>query len=77
MLFCRFEHENVVRYGLIENVRGAAAITRTLLPAPSSFDDFEHGEGSEMPVNAVGSASARSPRRLSASAATTGSMPRN
>jgi 2-keto-4-pentenoate hydratase/2-oxohepta-3-ene-1,7-dioic acid hydratase in catechol pathway len=53
MPFCRFEHENVIRYGVIENVRGATAITRTLVSAPSSFDDFEHGERIEMPLNAV------------------------
>ena len=50
---CRFEHRKVIRYGLIENVHGATAITRTLPSAPSSFDDFEHGEGTEIPLDAV------------------------
>jgi 2-keto-4-pentenoate hydratase/2-oxohepta-3-ene-1,7-dioic acid hydratase in catechol pathway len=53
MSFCRFEHESLVRYGLIENARGAATITRSLPSSPSSFADFERGERSEIPLSAV------------------------
>jgi len=53
MSFCRFEHESVVRYGLIEDLRGNATITRTLKSSPSAFADFERGEATNLPVNAV------------------------
>jgi len=53
MSFCRFEHENSVRYGLIENVNGAATVTRTLQTSPSSFADFERGERTAILLSAV------------------------
>jgi 2-keto-4-pentenoate hydratase/2-oxohepta-3-ene-1,7-dioic acid hydratase in catechol pathway len=53
MSFCRFEHENLVCYGLIENVRGAATVTRALTSSPSSFADFERGERTEVPLSAA------------------------
>ena len=30
MSYCRFQYQNVTRYGLIENVRGVETITRTM-----------------------------------------------
>jgi 2-keto-4-pentenoate hydratase/2-oxohepta-3-ene-1,7-dioic acid hydratase in catechol pathway len=53
MSFCRFEHENLIRYGLIESERGAATITGTLPSFPSSFADFERGERTQIALNAV------------------------
>ena len=37
MSYCRFQHQNVTSYGLIENVRGDATITRTLEQSPEFF----------------------------------------
>ena len=34
MSYCRFQYQNGARYGLIENVRGDATITRTLADSP-------------------------------------------
>ena len=53
MSYCRFQHQNAACYGLIENVRGDAAITRTLAKAPHSFTDFERGDHAEIPLSAV------------------------
>jgi 2-keto-4-pentenoate hydratase/2-oxohepta-3-ene-1,7-dioic acid hydratase in catechol pathway len=53
MPYCRFQYQNVTRYGLIESMRGDATITRTLATAPSSFADFEHGERTGIPSNTV------------------------
>jgi 2-keto-4-pentenoate hydratase/2-oxohepta-3-ene-1,7-dioic acid hydratase in catechol pathway len=53
MFYCRFQYQNVTRYGLVESVRGNATITRTLTTAPSSFADFEHGDRTETPSSAV------------------------
>ena len=35
--YCRFQHQNVTRYGLIEKVHGDATITRTLARVPEFF----------------------------------------
>ena len=53
MSYCRFRHESVAGYGLIEHVRGDATITRTLEKAPSSFADFEGGHKAEIALSAV------------------------
>jgi 2-keto-4-pentenoate hydratase/2-oxohepta-3-ene-1,7-dioic acid hydratase in catechol pathway len=53
MAYCRFQHESVAGYGLIEHVRGDATITRTLEKAPSSFADFEGGNKAEIALSAV------------------------
>jgi 2-keto-4-pentenoate hydratase/2-oxohepta-3-ene-1,7-dioic acid hydratase in catechol pathway len=42
--YCRFSHQGVSRYGLIEEVAGRQQITRALARAPRSFSDFEGGE---------------------------------
>jgi 2-keto-4-pentenoate hydratase/2-oxohepta-3-ene-1,7-dioic acid hydratase in catechol pathway len=53
MSYCRFQHQQAARYGLIENVRGEAAITRTLPTAPLSFADLKHGEEAEISLSSV------------------------
>jgi len=53
MSYCRFQQRNVSRYGLIENMRGDATITRTLSRVPHSFADFEQGDKAEIPLSAV------------------------
>ena len=53
MSYCRFQHRNVSRYGLIENMRGDATITRTLSRVPHSFADFEQGDKAEIPLSVV------------------------
>lgn len=43
MRFCRFEFENVARYGLVETVTGQEVITRTRDVLPTTSSDFERG----------------------------------
>ena len=50
--YCRFQHQNVTRYGLIENVHGDATITRTLARSPNSFADFERGDKAGIALSA-------------------------
>ena len=49
MQYCRFSHQGVSRFGLIEG----STITRTLEHAPHAFADFERGEQSDIAVSAV------------------------
>ncbi len=53
MFYCRFQRENLTSYGLIDNLRGQAMVTRTLASAPSSFADFERGNEAEIALSAV------------------------
>ena len=53
MAYCRFQHRDVARYGLVENVGGEATITRTLARAPNFWADFEHGDKVGMALSAV------------------------
>jgi 2-keto-4-pentenoate hydratase/2-oxohepta-3-ene-1,7-dioic acid hydratase in catechol pathway len=53
MSYCRFQYQNVARYGLIENVHGDATITRTLATSPDSFADFEHGDKAAIALSGV------------------------
>jgi len=53
MSYCRFQHQNGFRYGLIESVGGEATITRTLAAAPVSFADFQRGENAEISLSSV------------------------
>ena len=53
MPYCRFQHQNITRYGLIESVCGEETITRILAIAPHSFADFNHADRSELPLSAV------------------------
>ena len=49
MQYCRFSHQNVVLYGLIDG----AAITRTLTQSPRAFSDFDRGEKTDLPLDTV------------------------
>jgi 2-keto-4-pentenoate hydratase/2-oxohepta-3-ene-1,7-dioic acid hydratase in catechol pathway len=53
MRYCRFQDQDVRRYGLIEDVQGNSIITRTMVAGPQSFTDFEHGEKSEITLSEV------------------------
>jgi 2-keto-4-pentenoate hydratase/2-oxohepta-3-ene-1,7-dioic acid hydratase in catechol pathway len=53
MRFCRFESENVVRYGLIETVAGQEVICRTLAELPKDLSDFERGSPVQLPLTTV------------------------
>jgi 2-keto-4-pentenoate hydratase/2-oxohepta-3-ene-1,7-dioic acid hydratase in catechol pathway len=53
MSYCRFQHQDVTRYGLIESVGGLQTITRTLAGTPRSLPDFNAGERSELPLSSV------------------------
>ena len=53
MQYCRFSHEGVGRYGLIETVDGKQTITRTLAHAPRAFSDFRNGEPSALLLSSV------------------------
>ncbi len=53
MPYCRFQHQDISRYGLIENMHGEATIIRTLSRAPSSLGDFEYGDNAEIPLSDV------------------------
>lgn len=44
MRYCRFSHQGVVGYGLIEDVSGREIITRWLPNVPQSFSDFDTAE---------------------------------
>ena len=51
MSYCRFQHQNVNRYGLIETVRGVETITRTMETAPRSWTEFESAAHSDLPLS--------------------------
>ncbi len=53
MRFCRFESDNVVRYGLIENTASQDVIRRTLDWLPNAASDFEPGTPVEIPLESV------------------------
>jgi len=53
MSYCRFQYQGIVRYGLIESVRGDATVTRTLTRAPDSFADFEQADRAEIVLSAL------------------------
>jgi 2-keto-4-pentenoate hydratase/2-oxohepta-3-ene-1,7-dioic acid hydratase in catechol pathway len=53
MPYCRFQHQDVSRYGLIENMRGEATIIRTLPRTPYTFADFECGDKTAIPLSDV------------------------
>src|ERR1035438_6488503 len=53
MSYCRFQYQNVARYGLIEKVRGVETITRTMATAPRSWPEFEGAERSDRPLGEV------------------------
>jgi len=53
MRYCRFSHQGVSRYGLIENFAGSPAITRALTKFPQSFADFHDADTCDLPLSAV------------------------
>ena len=53
MQYCRWQHRDGTRYGLIENVAGTQMITRTLTAAPQSFSAFDRAEKSDLQLSAV------------------------
>jgi len=53
MRFCRFEHNDSIRYGLIEQGKGGEVIGRALPTMPTSIYDFEGGVTVELAVDAV------------------------
>ena len=64
MRFCRFELDNVVRYGLIEDAAGQDVIRRTLDQLPSSESDFAGGTPVELPLASVRLLSPVSPSKI-------------
>lgn len=50
MKFCRYQHHDAVRYGLIEEGNGGEVIGRALNILPTSVYDFEGGETVELPL---------------------------
>jgi len=53
MSYCRYQHQNVTRYGLIDSVNGDATITQTLVRSPNSLADFERGDNAGISLSAV------------------------
>lgn len=53
MRFCRYEHNNAVRYGLIEQGDGGEVIGRALTTLPTSIYDFEGGEAVDLSLPSV------------------------
>jgi len=53
MSYCRFQYQDVKRYGLIESVAGRPTLTHTLAGAPGSLDDFSRGERGNLPLSEV------------------------
>ena len=50
MSYCRFQYQDVARYGLIEKVRGVETITRTMATAPHSWPELEGAERCDLPL---------------------------
>jgi 2-keto-4-pentenoate hydratase/2-oxohepta-3-ene-1,7-dioic acid hydratase in catechol pathway len=53
MKFCRFQHGNKVRYGLVEQAADASTITRVLAEFPGVMADFERGEPCDLDLREV------------------------
>jgi 2-keto-4-pentenoate hydratase/2-oxohepta-3-ene-1,7-dioic acid hydratase in catechol pathway len=53
MRFCRYELNNVVRYGLIEQLKGQEVIVRANGQLPVSASDFDGGEAVELQLDSV------------------------
>jgi len=53
MQCCRYEHQNLIRYGLIEQGKGEGVIGRALETLPTSIYDFEGGETVDLPLSSV------------------------
>ena len=64
MRFCRYELNNVVRYGLFEQYKGREIIVRTSGQLPTSASDFDRGEAVELQLNSVRLLAAVSPSKI-------------
>ncbi len=53
MRFCRYQHNSLVRYGLIEQSNSGEVIGRALETLPTSIFDFEGGVTVELPLSSV------------------------
>ncbi len=53
MSYCRFQYQDVTRYGLIEERRRSADHHPHADQSPQAFADFDAGERSELPLSAV------------------------
>ncbi len=53
MRFCRYQLNNVVRYGLIEQRNGQDVIVLASGQLPASASGFDRGEGVELPLDSV------------------------
>jgi 2-keto-4-pentenoate hydratase/2-oxohepta-3-ene-1,7-dioic acid hydratase in catechol pathway len=53
MRYCRFQLDGIKQYGLIENQAGADFITRALMDAPHSMDDFGGAKALDIPLGEV------------------------
>ena len=53
MRYCRFSHQDVSRYGLIETVGGSERITRALASAPTAESDFAKAEKCDLSLDGV------------------------
>lgn len=53
MRFCRFQHNDIVRYGLFKQRNGRDVIHRSIDHLPASESDFERGEEVEFPLESV------------------------
>ncbi len=53
MKFCRYQLNDVIRYGLIEGAEGQEVILRALEHIPASASDFDRGESVILPVASV------------------------
>ena len=53
MRFCRYQQEEIIRYGLLDNRNGDDVIRRALAGLPASDADFDRGEAVEIPLAAA------------------------
>ena len=53
MRFCRYQHHDEVRFGLIEQRHGTDVISRAVKTLPTSVHDFSSGETVELPLSTV------------------------
>lgn len=64
MRFCRYQLDNIVRYGLIKGTGDGQVIRCALNSLPADAADFEHGDSVETPVASVRLLSPVSPTKI-------------
>jgi 2-keto-4-pentenoate hydratase/2-oxohepta-3-ene-1,7-dioic acid hydratase in catechol pathway len=64
MRFCRYQFNNVVRYGLVEQSNGGEVIGRALQTMPTSIFDFEGGETVDLSLSSVALLAPVSPSKI-------------